>query len=610
MSILNLNNQTLPDIANSIKIKTEDDNTMLPAEMPERINSIRSRTIKTGVIKLNADSQTLTIPTTGKLINVRGFNVPLAAGYLVTATWSEGVSPSEYWGYAQIGAQMRYTNNTNSVTFSGLTTSVSNGETTFNTSNTSRLFAADALYVWTCFDWEDEHSEAVYDVGTTENTVYIVIIGNADGGTYSAYVIGEGAIADYGRYDTKPWADYIDNITNIYVGAGITSIGAYCFAEHTAVKRLQFEDSTTITHLGDRAFWRCQFSGNFSFPNLTDTALTRAFAACGNMRELSLPNTVTTLNNDALNACLNLRKVTGLENVQTVGKNAFFATPKLTQIDLDQNTVTSIGNDAFFISPAFSNINVSEWSNTTFGTNAAATINWTEEQLSEVRAIELPNIQLLSVDPDILTNYGESAGEDFKFSLDHDGTTQRYLEMGCDVTGLCLLYNLWHGTSLNLGQWWTEVILPADDALSAVNGQTPIRGGQVAHADITNRVAEAMGTRRKSVYPLFANITVADNTVDYPADTMTGQIFNLPVVKQAIVNELLLGNIPVLSWGRSDNYQHAVNIIGANAATDKLIVVDNSKLSSSIKGNIYEIALEDIISNHQNAHIDAYEPIA
>lgn len=603
-----LNAQTLPNAAEAVREKLGDSNTYLPSELAEKIGMIRGRTMKTGVIKLDADSQTLTIPATGKLINVRGFDVPPTAGYLVAATWSEGASPSEYWGYSQIGAQTRYTDNTYSVTFSGLTTSVSDGETTFNTKNDSRFFAAGAHYVWTCFDWEDEHPVAVYHIGDIDEDtgaaypVYLTIIENGDG-TYSACLTGTGKTVNYVKEATKPWADYIDKITGIYIGSGVTSLGTYLFSEHINAKHLQFEDSSTITHLGDRCFWRCRFGGEFAFPNLEDTAFARAFAACDRLRGITLSSAVTSLDENAFRQCIDLRTVSGLGNVKSVGNTAFAYTPKLKQADLDSSKVTDMGVSAFHISSAMTGQTAADWSSTTIGANAFAGAYWTQEQLAALRSIQLPNVQLVDAPLDTLLNYGAEAGEDYLFSLDYDGNP-RYLELGCDVVGMALLYNLHHGTSHNIGSWWTEVILPADDVIAAEEGLTPIRGGNVPWAEIVDRVAAAQVLKKKDGYPIFANVEVDDPTL--PEPNILAAAFNLPQVKEAIRTELVGGNIPFLTFWQSDSFKHAVYIVGADATTDKLIVVDATKFSDD-QGRIYKIALEDLISSGEIAHLDVYE---
>lgn len=599
--LMNIHKDSLPNAAQAVRNKLEDSNGYLPSELAEKIDLIRSRWVKTGVVVPAADSRTLTVPTTGRLIHVRGYDVPQKTGYLVAATWSEGADPSAHWGYAQLGTQTRYTNTSGSVTFSGLTTTVAEGNTVFDTANSSRFFAAGAKYVWTCYDWPMEQPVAVYDVGAAAGTVYLVLMSRGDGSN-TAFLLGSGATVDYsysgGEVIGRPWEDYVGSITEIRIGAGVTSLGAYLFAKHSAVRQLHFEDSGAVTHLGDRCFWRCSFGGEFRFPNLADESLSRAFACCDRLRGLALSEKVTELGKNALNQCLELRKVTGLGMVEKIGQTAFAYTPKLRQTDLDPQVVTEMGTSAFHISSAMAEKSAADWPSASLGENVFAGANWSKEQLEQVRSIPLPNVLLPVAPLDSLSNY--AAGEDYLYSLDYDGEP-RYLEYGCDVAGMAAIYNLRHGTGHSIGSWWTEVILPADDLLSAEQGLTPIRGGGVAWKDIVARVAAAQGLELKTA--IYANATVDDPSLAEP--NVTGMAFCLPEIKAAIAQALQEGNIPFISFRQTDSFKHAVYIVGANAASDQLLVMDATKFSDGMS-RIYAIALEELISAGVIAHVDIY----
>lgn len=429
--------------------------------------------------------------------------------------------------------------------------------------------------------------EAVY---TVSEGITLTLTRNTDAETYTAYLTGNGAAADYGRYDVKPWAAYIDKITGIHVGAGVTSLGDYLFAEHSAVTQLKFEDSSKIAHLGDRCFWRCQFGGEFSFLGLTDTTLARAFASCVNIKALTLPETVTEIGGNALILCLNLQKVAGLGKVQNIGTKAFHYTPKLANVDLDPTVCQNVGEAAFFISPALSRVNAADWNGTTFGYNASAIANWTAEQLAAVRAVQLPNVLLRDFVPDAQYKYSGDAENGDKYAygtFEYRGQTfQRYLDEGCEAGALCTVFNVLKGTAYDsIGEWWIREVYE--------------KNAQVGLADISevfDAVLPVVGLQRKATYPIYANAESLDGA----------EAFNLPNVKRAIVQELSAGNPLILSFWTTPDYGHAVAIIGADATTDQLIIADTAR-SSGDRGMIYKVALEDLVGVSAVAHIDAYE---
>lgn len=430
--------------------------------------------------------------------------------------------------------------------------------------------------------------EAVY---TVSEGITLTLTRNTDAETYTAYLAGNGAAADYGRYDVKPWAAYIDKITGIHVGAGVTSLGDYLFAEHSAVTQLKFEDSSKITHLGDRCFWRCEFGGEFSFLGLTDTTLARAFASCVNIQGLTLPETVSEIADSALILCLNLRKVAGLSKVQSIGTTAFHYTPKLVSTDLDPAVCQNVGEAAFCISPALSRINMADWSGTTFGYNASAVANWATEQLAAVRAVQLPNVLLRDFIPDAQYKYSGDAENGDKYGYGtipqaNGELVQRYLDRGCEAGALCTVFNILKGTAYDsIGEWWIREVYAKDAQVGLTDAD-----------DVFDAVLPVVGLQRKATYPMWANAESLDGA----------EAFNLPAVKRAIVQELSAGNPLILSFRTTAEYGHAVCIIGADATTDKLVVVDTAR-SSGDRGMIYHVALEDLVGVSVYAHIDAYE---
>ena len=428
---------------------------------------------------------------------------------------------------------------------------------------------------WISIDEENRIVDFVCYVG--EN-VTLTIKRNTDGVTDTAYLEGAGATKDYTKDEVKPWAEYIPMITAIHIGAEVTSLGDYLFAEHTAVKQLTFEDSSTITHLGDRCFWRCRFGGEFSFPGLTDATMSRAFAACVNLEAVKLSDKVTAIGDNAFLNCINLRSVTGLGNVTSVGTSAFMYTHKLFCVDLSPSVCKTIGGSAFYMSPALSHINTAEWNDVTFGYNASASSNFTEDELQAARAIKLPSVNLWQAGFDAVYKYGEAAGEEFIFSSWDTGSSgiyHRYLDTRCHTASLSAVFGILTGKKYSsLGEFWIKEVYTKNPNI-----------GQNDDDQSQELVLEILGLQLK-------NEVYARN--------------GLAALKTAIAAELQNGNPMICSMWFDQSYGHAVAIVGANAATDKLIVVDPIKTSGT-RGIVYEVALEDLIGINAQAHVESYE---
>ena len=437
--------------------------------------------------------------------------------------------------------------------------------------------------IWMPVSEQNRIVDAVYYVG---DDVILTLKRNSDGLTDTAYLSGSGATNDYTNDDVKPWDEYIPKITAIHIGAGVTSIGAYLFSKHIATKTLVFEDSSTITHLGDRCFARCQFGGEYSFPGLTDATMKRAFNSCVNLKGITLPDTVTAIGDNAFGSCVNLERVTGLRNVESVGTQSFLYTPKLRSIDLNPAACKTIGAAAFCISPAMSHLDMSLWAQTSFGYNACASANWTEAQLAEIREVKLPTVKLWNGGTDSIYKYNKAAGEEYLYGTWTEGgnTYTQYLEYGCHSAAVSLVWNILNGKHYtSVGEWWLKEIY-------GVNREI----GLNHYNDIQDAVVETAGLTLKS--------RVAANS-----ETLGGTAsFNVVAAKNAIADALSHGKPLVCKFWTTQSYGHAVAIIGANAATDKLIIADTTKTSGG-RGIVYEVALEDLIGVNTVACVEVYE---
>ena len=134
---------------------------------------------------------------------------------------------------------------------------------------------------------------------------------------------GTGAMYDYNHnMKPAPWNDYADQIHEVVIEDGVTSIGAFAFYGCTGLASIDIPAS--VTSIGERAFY--------------GTDLT----------SVEIPASVTSIGEYAFSECTNLGSVTFAEGsrLKSIGDYAFQLCSNLTSITIPAS-VTSIGEDVF-----------------------------------------------------------------------------------------------------------------------------------------------------------------------------------------------------------------------------------------------------------------------
>ena len=123
-------------------------------------------------------------------------------------------------------------------------------------------------------------------------------------------ITGSGEMTDYGhpiinRDQRAPWYQNIDEITEVELEAGVTSIGSYAFYGCTKLSKVTIPEESQLKTIGSSAFREC-------------TAL----------QEITLPKEIAEIDSYAFDGCEKLEKVTIQEGsqLQTVGSYAFSET--------------------------------------------------------------------------------------------------------------------------------------------------------------------------------------------------------------------------------------------------------------------------------------------
>lgn len=228
-----------------------------------------------------------------------------------------------------------------------------------------------------------------YDCGETPGTVTATLSPNSDGEegeeTYTLTITGNGPMANYDRYITSsndsyaPWYEKIQNITQLIVEGGVTTLGDnilyYSYSDsnskfhsfHPNLRKVKlpeglscigasaFCDSpeltevkipSTVTKIKDSAFSRCTGLTKIELPPQLEEVGYSSFYGCSGLTEITIPSSVKTIRSGAFEECYNLESVTLSEGICEIGTEAFKST-NLKSLNIPKS-VKKLGHDIVY----------------------------------------------------------------------------------------------------------------------------------------------------------------------------------------------------------------------------------------------------------------------
>lgn len=228
-----------------------------------------------------------------------------------------------------------------------------------------------------------------YDCGETPGTVTATLSPNSDGEegeeTYTLTITGNGPMANYDRYITSsndsyaPWYEKIQNITQLIVEGGVTTLGDnilyYSYSDsnskfhsfHPNLRKVKlpeglscigasaFCDSpeltevkipSTVTKIKDSAFSRCTGLTKIELPPQLEEVGYSSFYGCSGLTEITIPSSVKTIRSGAFQNCTNLESVTLSEGIGEIGTEAFKRT-NLKSLNIPKS-VKKLGRDIVY----------------------------------------------------------------------------------------------------------------------------------------------------------------------------------------------------------------------------------------------------------------------
>lgn len=169
---------------------------------------------------------------------------------------------------------------------------------------------------------------------------------NYDKATATLTITGTGEMDAYYEFNKhNGWNDYSEEIHNIIIEEGVTSIGNRRFTNCTSLTSVKLPNS--LESINEGAFFGCSAVKNITIPEKVTDIGYEAFRKCSSLETINIPNSVTNLGIGAFHECSSLTYAIISSGVKYIKSWAFANCSKLKQITVLSTTPPAIGTDSF-----------------------------------------------------------------------------------------------------------------------------------------------------------------------------------------------------------------------------------------------------------------------
>jgi len=229
----------------------------------------------------------------------------------------------------------------------------SNTENTFKIATTVTSVSANAFtgitvdtvyYGGTKAQWENV---TVNDPNSALTSAYFVYEGESinwlyDKTTKTITIFGTGPMQNYTTETETPWYSLKNEVENVVIESGVTTVGYYLFRNFTKIKNVTLPEG--VTSIGKGAFQSCPLE-SINFPSTLITIHNYSFYNT-KLKEIVIPASVTSIGNNVFNSCSSLKSAKVLCDATTLNTKAFYNCASLEVIYLSKSIV-SIKSNAF-----------------------------------------------------------------------------------------------------------------------------------------------------------------------------------------------------------------------------------------------------------------------
>ena len=189
-------------------------------------------------------------------------------------------------------------------------------------------------------------------------------------------VSGNGKMDNYDSAKKTPWHDYADQIKEIIVEKGVTSIGNFAFYGLTDIQEIMLPKGMEVVgdyalkgctslesvelpkylwKIGESAFYGCKSLKAMNMPDTITVMGAYAFKGCESMESLHISNSLYGLNESAFYGCKSLTEVVVPEGIKRIDGYVFKNCLGVTKVELP-STLAKLGESAFYGCASMKNI--------------------------------------------------------------------------------------------------------------------------------------------------------------------------------------------------------------------------------------------------------------
>ena len=168
-----------------------------------------------------------------------------------------------------------------------------------------------------------------------------------DSPTATLTISGTGDMPDYTLYtdDDSPWHRLYDDIRNVVIKDGVTSIGDYSFRFYELLSNVSIASS--VKEIGSNAFSHCKSLCEIDIPEGVETIGVEAFESCQNLQKVVFPNTLKTIGDSAFCYCHRIKEINLPSSIKKIESLAFAHCAGLTSIEFPDG-LERIGESCFY----------------------------------------------------------------------------------------------------------------------------------------------------------------------------------------------------------------------------------------------------------------------
>ena len=131
-------------------------------------------------------------------------------------------------------------------------------------------------------------------------------------------ISGNGDMENYPHGSVSPWGQ---EITEVVIQNGVTSIGVWAFALRYCLTNVTIPDS--VTSIGFGAFVNCNSLSSVTIPDSVTRIEQSAFIYCTSLTSITIPDSVTSIGDYSFRGCTSLTSVIIPDSVTSIGEEAF-----------------------------------------------------------------------------------------------------------------------------------------------------------------------------------------------------------------------------------------------------------------------------------------------